>query len=355
MTLRTSLPISSDSRYRDFTARLRFYRSVLDRVTAIPGVISAGYTTFLPLTNAGGTSGFIIEGAPPPPPGQVNDANHRVISADYLKTIGVQLRAGRFFRDSDGPDAPPVAIINEAMARQYWPRQSPLGRRFRLDETGTPWTTIIGVVDDVRQMALDVNGRAEMYFPYTQAAASYGYFTPRDLAVRVQGDPMSYARALESAIWEVDRNQPVADVMPMGRLIQDKLLSREVAVELIAAFAGLALLLAAIGLYGLLAYTVLQRRREIGTRMALGALPRQVSAGVLREGLQVVVLGLGIGAAGSWAVMRTLKSLLYGVSATDAWVLAASGSVLLAVGLIASYLPARRAAAIDPMTALRYE
>jgi ABC-type antimicrobial peptide transport system permease subunit len=204
-------------------------------------------------------------------------------------------------------------------------------------------------------MALDVNGRAEMYFPYTQAAASYGYFTPRDLAVRVKGDPMSCARALESAVWEVDRNQPVADVMPMERLIEDELASREVAVKLIAAFAGLALLLAAIGLYGLLAYTVLQRRREIGTRMALGARPRQVSAGVLWEGLQLVVLGLGIGAAGSWAVMRALKSLLYGVSATDAWVLAASGSVLLAVSLIASYLPARRAAAIDPMTALRYE
>jgi len=355
MTLRTSLPISPDSRYRDFAARSRFYRGVLDRIAAIPGVISASYTTFLPLTNAGGTRGFVIEGAPPPPPGQVNDANHRVISADYLETIGVQLREGRFFRDSDGPDAPPVAIINEAMARPYWPRQNPLGRRLRLDEAGTPWITIVGVVNDVRQIALDVNGRAEMYFPYTQAAASYGYFTPRDLAVRVKGDPISYARALESAVWEVDRNQPVADVMPMERLIEDKLATREVAVKLIAAFAGLALLLAAIGLYGLLAYTVSQRRREIGTRMALGARPRQVSAGVLREGLQLVVLGLGIGAAGSWAVMRALKSLLYGVSATDAWVLAAAGSVLLAVGLIASYLPARRAAAIDPMTALRYE
>ncbi len=355
MTLRTSLPISPDTPYRDFVARSEFYRRVLDRVTVLPRVISAGYTTFLPLTNAGGTSGFVIEGAPPPPPGKVNDANHRVISANYLQTVGVRLRAGRFFQDSDGPDRPPVAIINESMASQYWPGQDPLGHRFRLEDAGKVWIAIVGVVDDVRQMALDVNGRAEMYFPYTQPAASYGYFTPRDLAVRVNGDPMSYAKALERAVWEVDRDQPIADVMPMDRLIADKLASRDVAVKLIAAFAGLALLLAALGLYGLLAYTVLQRRREIGVRMALGAQPRQVSSAVLREGLYLVLSGLVLGAAGSWAVMRSLKSLLYGVTATDGWVLGGSALILLLVGSIASYLPARRAAAIDPIVVLRYE
>ena len=178
LTLRTALPQSPDSAYRDFSARSDFYRRVLERTKAIPGVISAGYTTFLPLTNRGGTDGFIVEGAPPPPAGKQNDANDRVVSPEYLQTVGVRLLAGRFFDDSDGPDTRPVAIVNEAMTRQYWPGQDPLGHRFRLHEEGSPWNTIVGVVGDVRQVGLDVNGRAEMYFPYSQPAGSFGYFTP---------------------------------------------------------------------------------------------------------------------------------------------------------------------------------
>lgn len=204
-------------------------------------------------------------------------------------------------------------------------------------------------------MGLDLKGRAEIYFPCTQQAGSYDYFTPRDLAVRVKGDPISFANVAQQVIWAIDRDQPVADVMPMEQLIAGKLASRDVAVKLVGTFAGLALLLAALGLYGLLAYSVVQRRREIGVRMALGAQPGQVLRTVLAEGLRLVVCGLILGVTGSWFLMRGLKSLLYGVAPTDAWIYIGSALVLLMAGAVASYLPAQRAAAIDPMVALGYE
>jgi len=278
-----------------------------------------------------------------------------VVSADYMQTIGVRLRAGRYFTQFDGPQQAPVAIINEAMARQYWPNQDPLGHRFRLPGAKAPWITIVGIVDNVRQMGLDVAGRAEMYFPCTQPAASFGYTSPRDLAVRVQGDPMRYANTVREAVWAVDRNQPVSAIMPMTQFVTDELASRQVLMQLLSFFAGLALLLAAIGLYGLLAYTVVQRMREIGVRIALGAQPRQILGATLGEGLRLVLAGLMAGAAGAWALTRVMRKLLYGVEATDPAVFGAAAILLVAVGLLACYLPARRAAAIDPMVALRYD
>jgi putative ABC transport system permease protein len=355
LTLRTNLPGSPESPYRTFPARSVFYEQVLERVRSIPGVTSAGYTTYLPLTNRGGSSGFRIEGAPPPVPGQEYDANHRVVSAEYLQTMGIRLRDGRYFTRFDGPDTAPVAIINDATSRQYWPGQNPIGRRIRLVRANAPWITIVGIVDNVRQMGLDVAGRAEMYFSCAQPAASVGYFTPRDLAVRVQGDPLRYTTAVREAVWAVDRNQPVSDIMPMQQRISDELASRRIEVELLGAFAGLALVLAALGLYGLLAYLVSQRIREIGLRMALGAQPRQVLWATMREGLRLVMTGLLVGSAAAWALTGAMRVLLYGVTASDPATFSGAAVLLIAVGLLACYIPARRAASIDPMAALRYE
>jgi putative ABC transport system permease protein len=353
--MRTNLPGSAESAYRNFHARAEFYRRVLENVRSIPGVVSAGYTTYLPLTNRGGTIGFRIEGAPEPTPDQDTDANHRVVSAEYLQTMGVRLRAGRYFTQFDRPEQAPVAIINEAMARQFWPGLDPLGHRFQLIRADAPWITVVGVVDDVRQMGLDVAGRAEMYFPCTQPAGAFGFYAPRDLAVRVQGAPLRYSAAVREAIWAVDRNQPVSNIMPMTQLVSDELSAREVEVELLGVFAGLALLLAAIGLYGLLAYTVVQRMREIGVRIALGAQPRQILRATMSEGLRLVLAGLAIGAAGAWALTGAMQKLLYGVKAGDPATFAIAAALLVVVGLLACYVPARRAASIDPIVALRYE
>jgi predicted permease len=356
LTLRTSLPMTAESRYAWFSARSAFYRDVLEHVRAIPGVQSAGYTTFLPLTNRGGTSGFSIEGAPPLPPGEHNDANHRVVTRDYLQAVGVPLLSGRFFNDGDGPDAPLVAIVNQAMAQQYWPNADPIGRRifFHGDRTDT-FFTVVGIVGGIRQMGLDVSSRAEMYFPATQAPASYGYFAPRDLAVRVHGDPLRYAAAVREAIWSVDPNQPISDVMTMEDLVAKETTSLRTQLWLLGAFAGLALLLAAIGLYGLLSQMVTERTRDIGVRMALGARRSQVVAEVMRQGLILVLAGLAAGVAGALWQVRLMEKLVYGVKTTDPATFTAVILTLLAVGALACYLPARRATRIDPMQALRQD
>jgi predicted permease len=354
LTVRTSLP-SRRPPYREFAARHNFYQQVIAKVEAIPGVAAAGYTTFLPLTNRGGTSGFIIEGAPPLTPGQFNDANHRAVSSAYFRAVGTPLLAGRFFNDLDRPGSAPVAIVNEAMAKQYWPNQNPLGHRFRLDAEGEPWITVVGVVASARQFALDMGGRAEMYFPSSQEPGSEGYFAPRDLAVKVSGKPLDYAAAVRRAIWSVDPNQAIADVQPLDSLVKKELVAQKAQLWLLASFAGLALLLAAIGLYGLLSHVVLQRTRDIGLRMALGARQTQVLGKVMSEGLRLVAIGLAIGMAGAAALTRVMQSLLFGVGSGDAPTYLLVALILCAVAAIACYVPARRATRIDPMVALRME
>jgi predicted permease len=355
ITLRTSLPGSAASRYRTYEARANFYQDVLSRVEAIPGVVSTGYTTFLPLTNRGGTSGFVVEDAPPPPPGHEPDANHRVVSRDYFRAVGMRLVAGRYFDARDTRDSQPVAIVNEASAREFWPGRNPLGRRFRIDEENQPWLTVVGMVADVKQMGVDIAGRAENYYPVTQPYATFGYFAPRDLAVRVKGEPLNYGSALRQAVWAVDGNQPIADVQPLSDLVDKEVAAQRTQLWLLGAFAGLALLLAAVGLYGLLAHLVTQRTRDIGLRMALGASRQQVLRTILWQGFRLTGIGLAAGMLGSALLTRVMQKLLYEVKPSDPATFAAVALTLAAVAAVACYAPASRAAGVDPMEALRYD
>jgi putative ABC transport system permease protein len=341
-------------RYADDVRRNAFYDQVLARVAAVPGVVSVGYTSFLPLTNRGGTQGFSIEGEPPPAPGEVHDANFRVVSPDYPSTVGMSLREGRWLAASDRADAPPVALVNEAFVARYFAGASPLGKRFKLGPPGSneAWMTVVGVVGDVKQMGLEVAGRAEMYVPYAQDSG-LSFFSPKDLAVRTAGYPMALAEPVRRAIWDVDPLQPVANVRPMAALLDQELSSRNLQSTLLGAFAALALVLASLGIYGVLAYAVAQRRREIGIRMALGAPSARVLGMVVGQGLRLCAIGIAIGVVLAVAMTRALSALLYGVRSGDALLYAAVAAVLAAVAAVASFVPARQAARVDPMVAIR--
>ena len=355
LTARTSLPQSSESPYRDFARRETFYRQVLERVSAIPGVTAAGYTTFLPLTNGGGTSYFLVEGEAPPARADQNDANIRVITSNYLQTMGIRLLAGRHFDATDSPTSMPVALINKTMAQRFWRGRSPVGSRFKRNDPGAPWIAVVGVVADVRQNGIEQPGRPEMYFPATQNYAGGGWTAPRDLAIRVTGEPMQYAVAVRRAVWDVDPNQPVSAVMPLSELVASELTFRDTMMRLLGAFAALALLIAALGLYGSIAYSVSQRTREIGVRLALGALPKEVFWLTMQDGLRLTAVGVTIGLCLAWPLTGFAQSVLYGVSPFDPAAYGGAVAVLVVCGLLASAGPAFRAAVIDPMSALRLE
>jgi putative ABC transport system permease protein len=350
LTLRTGL---ASYKYGEHYKRVAFYDEVLERMQALPGVVAAGYTTSVPLQWKGGVNGFTIEGRPAAPGGFWN-AIHRQISASYFQAIGIALRQGRYFDNGDNKQSMPVVIINETMAREYWADEDPIGKRFKLGLPSAPWVTIVGVVADVRQMGMDAPVKAEMYFPYRQIT-SHSWYAPRDLVIRTTGDPMKLASAVRQEIRAVDAEQPVSNIATMEELLTEETGSRRLGMILLSAYAGLALLLASLGIYGVLSYFVAQQTPEIGVRMALGARPGDILALVLRKGMTMTLLGIGGGLFGALALTRLMASLLFGVSATDPLTFAAIALLLAAVALLACYLPARRATRVDPMMALRDE
>ena len=352
LTMRTILP---REKYKEPQLRDNFYQQVLQRVEHLPGVVAAGYSTSVPLAWKGGTSGFYPEGLRAPIAGMAYDANHRQVSTNYLKAMSIPLRQGRYFENRDNAQSVPAAIINETMARQYWPGENVLGRRFKLGgpEEDTPWMEIVGIVADVRQMGIDEPVKAEMYLPYQQI--DNVWYIPRDLAIRTTGETSNLVGSVRQIIREVDPDQPVSNVATMAEVLGTEAAQRRMGMIMLAGFAALALLLASLGIYGVLAYFVTQHTNEIGVRQALGATPRNILFLVLKKGMGLTLLGVVIGLGASFALTRLMSSLLFGVKASDPLTFVTVPLLLALVALVACLVPALRATKIDPLEALRYE
>jgi len=330
-----------------------FFKNLIERLEALPGVRSAAAVNVRPLR--GGlldmpiwVSGFQVEGAPEAPRGQEPWADIRRATPGYFSTLGIPLRQGRFFTDRDDRRASPVALVNEALVRRHFPGESPLGRRLRLAGQSRE---IVGVVADVKLYGLDKPTGPAIYAPHAQWPSRI-----MCLVVRTQGDPAAWASAVRRQVLELDPDQPVSDVRAMDEVLAECTLIRRFATALLGVFAALAVLLAVVGIYGLMSYSVSQREHEIGLRMALGAAPRQVLAMVVTRGLVLAASGASLGVLAAFGFTRLLRGLLFGgITPTDPLIFAGVPALLIAVAAVASYLPALRATRIDPVAALREE
>jgi putative ABC transport system permease protein len=350
LTMQVVLP---ESKYPDQTRRSAFYTDLVRRVEALPGVKSAAVTNSIPLVFQGDSFYISIEGRPDPPPDQRTDVVTRVTTPHYLNTMGIELLKGRQFVEQDRADSPPVAVISETLARRFWPGEDPLGKRIKAgsSDSDNPWITIIGVVKDVRQFKLNTDPKLQMYVLYAQV----DYFEPRDLVVSTEVEPMGLAATVRRTVWEIDKDQPVSNISTMEDVLSESVARQRFSMLLLGIFAALALILAAVGIYGVMSYSVAQRTHEIGIRMALGAQASDVLKLTVGGGLKLVLIGVVIGLAAAFILTRVMSSLLFGVSATDPITFITISLVLISVALLASYIPARRATKVDPMVALRYE
>jgi len=337
-----------DSSYHDSARRAVFFRTLLERIAAIPGVKGAGMVSHLPFSGSKSGTDIVVEGAPPPAPGERLIAFLRTSDPEYFRTLRVPLRRGRFFTPRD-PSGPPAAIINETMARRCWPGQDPVGKRFNTGGPGT-WLTVVGVIADIRSTSLAEEPDLEYYLPHAMVP-----MPAMTLVVRSALDPLRLSPAISAAVREQDKDLAVSDVATIEASIARSTSARRFSATLLGGFAVLALVLAAVGIYGVISYSVARRTQEIGVRIALGAARGRIAAMVVGRALLLGAAGVAIGVGGSLAVTRLLGSMLYAVSPTDPLVFAATSVFLLAVSALAAYVPARRAAAVDPMVALRHE
>jgi putative ABC transport system permease protein len=365
LRLDLSLP---DLRYREPQKQRTFYEDLITRLRTLPGVESVGATTHTPLGHADNWDPFSVEGRPAPPPGQQQQAATRVVSNDYFRTLKIPLHKGRFFTDADArvalplirwyeqqpypphfndPQPAPVVIINETMAHLYWPNQDPIGQRLRIIDS--PWITVVGVVGDVHHTGLNSKPNPEMYLSNLQE--------PQDslaVMVRTAGNPLQLAAAAREQVRAIDKDQPLS-ITTMDQIFSESVAGQRFNAQLLGIFAALALMLAMVGVFGVLNYSVAQRIHEIGIRIALGAQRRDVFKLIVGQGLVLALFGVVLGAAGALAMTRLITNLLFDVSPTDASTFILVSGVVTAVALLACYLPARRATKVDPLVALRYE
>jgi predicted permease len=349
--LTLELTMSGD-KYRDPQVMRSTYHQLWERLERLPGAVSAGGISSLPLSEVYSWGPINVEGQVLPPGEKFVNADERVVSGHYFETMQIPLLKGRLFNDHDTADKPRVLLVDEYMAQQLWPNQDPLGKRISIGDLAAKpeWATVVGVVGHIKQYALDSDSRMALYMTEDQ-------FIGRgiNIALRTSTDPASMASAVNHELHELDRDLPTYRVITMEQRIAESLSRRRFTTVLLTLFAGLALVLAAVGIYGVMAYLVSQGTRELGIRMALGATQPAILRLVIRQGLMLALCGVGIGLVSAVAFARLVSGLLFGVRSTDPLTFGAIALLLAAVALLASYIPARRAARIDPMISLRSE
>ncbi|MBO0800693.1 MAG: FtsX-like permease family protein, partial [Blastocatellia bacterium] len=353
-------------RYPDGAKVISFITQLNERLAALPGVESVSAANSLPLSKIGGFASFIIEGQPewaPPKVGKPKKkdrppaAFYSRISPNYIHTMGISLRQGRDFNAHDNQQSAPVAIINEEMARRYWPGENPIGKRLQILAGRPTWKTVVGVTGNIKRFAMEDHASPEFYVPMLQPSENYmdmfslGIF----VVVRVSGRPADMMETVRQTVWSLDRDLPIQRLVAMQGRMAEVFAPRRLNMLLFGIFAFVAMVLASIGIYGVISYSVAQRTHEIGIRLALGATSRDVLWLVIRQGLLLVLIGVAIGTGVALALTRILKNMLFGVSATDPATFVGIALLLACVAMIASYIPARRATKVDPLVAFRHE
>jgi len=347
LSLRLSLPAA---KYSTPDSIMSFFRRVNDRLKTLPEVESVATTYSLPMsTVALAWEPVVIEGYVPKNAQDFIISNVRIVSPEYFHTMGIQLLKGRYFDEHDTKGGPETVIVDETLAQRFWPNEDPLGKRVQRGNSGS-WRTVVGVISNAKQYSHEKEPPIAVYFPFEQYLARSMF-----LVIRTSIDPLKLTPAITREIQELDPEMPVYDLNSMDQRLYDSLARRRFAMLLLGVFAVIALILAAIGIYGVMVYSVSQRTHEIGIRMALGAQRANILNLVIRQALVLASIGTVIGLTGAFALTRIMSSLLYGISATDPFTFVITPLVLGGTALLAAYVPARRAAKVDPMVALRCE